>query len=438
MSSEPTQSGTPVLSPARRAAVLTTLIVAGESIFFLPFLLPRTFRPTLLEVFELTNLQLGTAQAAYGIVAVVAYALGGPLADVFKPRTQMAIALATTALGGAMLWQIPSLTSLKVLYAYWGFTTIALFWAALMKATRELGGKMSQGTAFGVLDGGRGLLAVAISTVLVWVYASLLPSDVAAATLAERTLAFQWVIGITATCCLLAGLLVLVVIPKQMTAENDTVSEGTLAERMEQARLGIARVLAMPSVWLQAAIIVAAYAAFKATADFSLYATQVLGADEVQAAKLYNLSLWMRPIAAIGFGVLADRLKASYLVIVCFALVLFGSIGLAGQAWGADTYTLFMVNVISVSIGAYALRGLYFAIMEEAKIPLLLTGRAVGLASVVGYTPEIFMAPFIGYLTDSWPGRVGHHYVYLSVMAFALLGIVAGVLFRRVVAPRAG
>ena len=45
----------------RRLFSLLALIAAGETIFFLPFVLARVFRPTLLEVFGLTNLELGTA-----------------------------------------------------------------------------------------------------------------------------------------------------------------------------------------------------------------------------------------------------------------------------------------------------------------------------------------------------------------------------------------
>ena len=116
----------------RRGLVLLALVSAGESIFFLQFVQARIFRPTLLEVFSLTNVQLGAAFSFYGIVAMVAYFLGGPLADRFAPRALLAVALVTTAAGGLLLVAIPSLASLKLLFAYWGFTTIALFWSALI------------------------------------------------------------------------------------------------------------------------------------------------------------------------------------------------------------------------------------------------------------------------------------------------------------------
>jgi hypothetical protein len=41
--------------------ILVALIAAGEAVFLLPFVLDRVFRPTFLDVFGVTNLQLGTA-----------------------------------------------------------------------------------------------------------------------------------------------------------------------------------------------------------------------------------------------------------------------------------------------------------------------------------------------------------------------------------------
>ena len=38
---------------------LLLLILAGESVFILPFVLSRVFRPIVLEAFNLDNLQLG-------------------------------------------------------------------------------------------------------------------------------------------------------------------------------------------------------------------------------------------------------------------------------------------------------------------------------------------------------------------------------------------
>jgi len=79
------------------------LILAGESVFILPFVLARIFRPTFLDVFELTNLQLGSCFSIYGIVALISYVYGGTLADKFAPRKLISISLILTAFGGLLM-----------------------------------------------------------------------------------------------------------------------------------------------------------------------------------------------------------------------------------------------------------------------------------------------------------------------------------------------
>jgi Na+/melibiose symporter-like transporter len=90
---------------------------------------------------------------------------------------------------------------------------------------------------------------------------------------------------------------------------------------------------------------------------------------------------------------------------------------------------LYLLAVIGASLGIFALRGLYYAIMQEGKVPLAFTGSAVGMVSVVGYTPDIFMGPVMGYLLDEFPGPLGHQRVFLVVAGFALAGLAASAVF---------
>ena len=56
-----------------------------------------------------------------------------------------------------------------------------------------------------------------------------------------------------------------------------------------------------------------------------------------------------------------------------------------------------------LSVGVYGLRALYFAVMEKGNIPLVYTGTAVGLISIIGYAPDIFSGPLAGYFLDQYP-----------------------------------
>ena len=187
---------------------LLLLILAGGSAFILPFILARVFRPTVLQVFGLDNVQLGLCFSAYGTVALLSYLFGGPLADRVAPRKLIAAALWMTALGGLVYASFPSYLVLRVLYGYWGFTTIFMFWAPMIKATRIWGGSASQGKAFGFLDGGRGLVAALFGTMGVMVFSLFLTGDVADASLLERKAAFRNVILASTGLVALAGLLV--------------------------------------------------------------------------------------------------------------------------------------------------------------------------------------------------------------------------------------
>ena len=83
------------------------LILAGEAVYALPFHVTRFFRPTVLDVFGLTNTELGTAQAIYGVIAMLAYFPGGPLADRFPARKLLALSLWSTAAGGLYMTTLP-------------------------------------------------------------------------------------------------------------------------------------------------------------------------------------------------------------------------------------------------------------------------------------------------------------------------------------------
>ena len=130
----------------------------------------RVFRPTFLDVFNLTNLELGTLFTTYGIVAFLSYLYGGILADKYSPRNLLSLSLIFTSFGGAVMMTYPSYLVLQLLYAYWGFTTVFIFWAPMIKATTIIGGDKKQGKTFSFLDAGRGLVASSIGIVGVIIF----------------------------------------------------------------------------------------------------------------------------------------------------------------------------------------------------------------------------------------------------------------------------
>ncbi len=413
------QSTTPYQSPF----YIILLVLAGEAVFILPFVLARVFRATVLDVFQITNTELGYCFSIYGIVALISYITGGPLADKYAPKNLMGIGLILTALGGIVYASNPSLLTLQVLYGFWGFTTIFLFWAAMIKATRVWGGAGNQGKAFGFLDGGRGLVGASFGLLGVVIFSLFIVEDNVALTSAQQVEAFKTIVYASSAIVALVGIIVLLFLKTNVPQQEKNTQTITLD--------AIKTVLKLPSVWLLMIIILCAYVGYKITDIFSLYAKDVMNYSEVDAAKTGTFLLFIRPLVGVIVGFLADRSRASLYLCIGFGLSIIGAILFASDILSEDTTILFFLTIIITALGVYAARVLYFAVMQEGKIPLELTGTAVGIISFIGYTPDIFAGPMIGYYLDGIPGKEGHFAVFWMLAIFSAVGLVASIAFYR-------
>jgi nitrate/nitrite transporter NarK len=383
--------------------------------FGLPFHIPRYFRATILEVFGLSNTQLGDLFAVYGVTATLAYFPGGPLADRFSARKLMAISLFATGIGGLYLSTIPGPLGMALLYGYWGVTTILLFWAALIRATREWGGASEQGRAFGILDGGRGLVAAGLASFAVIVFGWFLPAQADLMTAGERMVALKSVIHAYTAATLIAGLLCWIAIPDE---DNRT------RPRWTRSFDGIAQVVRTPRVWAQAMVVVCAYCGYKGLDNYSLYAVQVLDMSELDAARFTAATAYIRPVAAIAAGLMADRFNARGVIGGLFIAMMISYGVLAGFAPSPDLVNILYANIFISCFAVFGLRGVYFALLEETRVPNDHTGTAVGLISVLGFTPEIFFGPISGRILDHSPGVTGHLNYFLFLAGISAVGVV--------------
>jgi len=393
--------------------LMISLIFVGELIFSLVFNIPLFFRPTFLQTFHLTNTQLGDMFAIYGIIAMLSYFPGGVIADRYSARLLITFSLFLTALGGLYLSTIPNMIGMQFLYGYWGITSVFFFWGALIKATREWGGNDSQGLAFGLLDGGRGIVAAAGATIGVVVLSISMPDDLSQVTPLIRESAFKKLVLYYTLLVFLAAVLAWFTIP-------DSKLKSSSFNPLKNMSL----VLRQPIIWLQAIIIICAYCGYKGLGNYSLYAVEVLGFNEVEGARISSYGAWIRPLAALMAGVIADRYSAtrSILIMFLFLFIMYGS-------WSYMTPDNLGLVVIYANFFAtygfvYALRGVYFALLEENQTPKNLTGAAVGLVSIIGYTPDVFFAPITGRILDANPGIVGHQNYFFFLSSIALIGAI--------------
>ncbi len=421
-----------------RSLTMLSLVLAGEAVFVPPFQPGRYFKSSLLSTFNIDEFQLGQLGAIYGVVAMVCYFLGGPIADRFSPRKLVPASLVATGLGGLYMSTIPSFSGLYVLFGFWGASTILAFWAPLIRATREWGGEVEQGRAFGILDGGRGLAAALVAAIAAYAFGMIVGGS-ASLDPAREAMALKTVLYFYAGCCFFAAVCVWFFVPDPKPVACGTVDGGQTDQAGVFRRLAV--MLRSPAIWLQAVVIVAAYSTFKLFDYYGLYSEDAYGLTQTESAKVIAYLSFLRVGAALAAGWVADRyLGVSLSIQLCFGLLI-------------ATYAMFLfvppdrqlvwfaiANMAVSCVAFFALRGIYFALLEESGTPRELTGTAVGIICFVGFTPEIFMPLVTGWLIRDARSNgnvlVGYNQLFWILIALSLAGLLAAGALRWLASQR--
>ena len=180
-----------------------------------------------------------------------------------------------------------------------------------------------------------------------------------------------------------------------------------------------------------AGVVVAAYCGYKGLDNYGLYAVQVLGMTELQSAGLMTAASYLRPVAALGAGLLADRLGANRVVtslLGAATVAFFAMLWLEPARVGV---TLILGNLMVAVISVYALRGVYFALLQDLDVDRRHTGAAVGVVSVIGYTPDIFFAPVAGRILDAGTAAQGFNNYFLFLTTLSLAGLACSLVLSR-------
>lgn len=407
-----------------KGTAMFALIVAGEAIFLLPFILMRVFKPVIREAFLISDAQIGEAQALYGVTAVISYFFGGFIADKWEPKKLLSLSLFFTAIGGFWMTLIPSIFTLKILYAFWGVSTILLFWASLIKATRQWGNKQNQGLSFGLLDGGRGFFAASIALFGASILTYFFPEKGVEVTFNNKVETLQYIIGTITTIVFLVALFVWKTLPKELV-KFETKKEFQF--NFKQAF----SLMKQKKVIFHAILIFCAYCSYKLTGVYGTYAKDVWNYSLEEATYFAVFIQYLRPIAAISIGWIADKYLPSKIIVPSFSILIFASTVLGFGFFKAQPVFLSFTIFIFMALGTYSLRGLYFAIIEETKTPIQMTGTLVGIISIIGFTPDIFMSLFIGYLLGEKPSITEYQHLFTIFTIIPIIGLLAALGFRK-------
>ena len=400
----------------RSFTALSILFMGCGCIYILPYLSAYFYIP-MKDAMHLDNMQIGLMGSAMGFTAMIFYWPGGWIADRFSPRKLIASSLIAQGLLGLWLATLPSFKVLLTIQLLMGVFLTRTYWSAVIKMVRQLARSDQQGRYFGAFEGGRNVMAVAFLAVGLYLFDWL----------GGNVNGLRWTIILFSAVLLAIGMLSWVHLP-----ETTATARSALIDESEQSlSVAIARVVRIPAVWFGMFIILCAYVTSAGSTYLTPYATDVYGQSVVFGGVLSLIVQATGIFAPPSAGVVADRWTTSrtalwLLTALAACLLLFVIV-----PGGPRRYVLLVVNSTAIGCALYALRGIYYALLEEGAVPLDLTGTATGLISVVAYTPDVFMPLLAGHLLDRYgAGGVGYRYFFLILALFAVCGIGFTLMFR--------
>ena len=384
------------------------MTLAAGLIYRVPYL-KTVFYDNMVSDFNLTNTQIGLLMSVYSLTKTVLYIPGGILADRFDNRKML---LGSTALLAVLtFWYAaaPGFVMLEVIYFLLAVSNV-LFWVSFVKAVRLFGSEDEQGSVFGYSEGIRAVAGLLINFAAL----GILGYYISAVCPLRYVLIFYGVIYV------IMGVAMFFLLPKDDKKENVATSFRDYLN-----------VLKVPGVWLVAVLVLCAYSVQVAAEYTTTYLTTVFGMSAVVAGivatiRSYGIGIFSAPI----IGKISDKVGSyTKTLIGLFAAEIVMGVILIAIPGETNFLLLAIIVVLALATVYYAVRGVYYATMGEAGVPVAMTGTATGIISVIGYLPDAYENTILGSFLDKYEGG-GFTYVFGTVVLFAALGIVMCLVIR--------
>jgi nitrate/nitrite transporter NarK len=270
-----------------------------------------------------------------------------------------------------------------------------------------IGNEEEQGRLYGVYYASNGITAAIVN------YVSL---DVFSKFKNEQT-GFFWAMIVMAVFTGVVAVL-LMVFMKEDGKEADAIK---IDDQDKFHFSDVAAVLKNPTVWIISIIFFCTYGIYTSTSYFTPYLTDVMKVSVKSAGIFGIIRTYVFMLVAPVSGYIADKFFKSTLKWFVGGFILFicsmASIIIAGPSASS---VLISALTLLPGLFALALYNIMFSIMSEVKIPIKIAGTAIGIASICGYAPDLFLNTIFGNMLDK-SGNNGYNFIFATLVGFCVL-----------------
>ena len=397
------------------------LVLSGGIVFKLSSLKDMFYVP-MQEFMGLTHTQIGGALSMYGIVQTIGLIAGIYLCDMFSKKYMISFSLIGIGLVGFYIATFPP---------YWGFLAAfgvlailgeVTYWPVLLKAVRLTGDETNQGRMFGFLEMGRGIVDTIVAFSALAIFRGM----------GEGAPALRGGIIFLAVCTIAAGVLCFIFVPH----DEKIVKDGKEVSKVSAAFDGFREALKSVDIWAVAFNGFTVYCVYCGLTYFipflsDIYKMPVTLVGAYGIINQYGLKMVGGPIG----GFMSDKVHKSAakhirvgFVVAAIAMLIFMNLP-------HESMNVYVGMACTLGFGAivFTMRAVFFAPMDEVKVPKHITGAAMSLGSLIIYLPNSFAYLIYGSILDANPGMKGYKMVFTAMIGFAVLGFfVSSFLVSRV------
>jgi nitrate/nitrite transporter NarK len=395
---------------------LLLLSFSGSIIYGLPYF-RLYYYDAYVELYKLSNTQMGALGSAFGVLGVLSYLIGGVFADKFSAKKLIVFSLIATGLAGLAHLAFTDFYVLVGIYAVWGITSLLTFWPALLKTIRQQALPAEQGRAYGIFEGGRGVVNAIHLAVATAIFGKLGASM-------GNAVGIRTIIIFYSVAAILSGVFAALVFKDTAATEADgNANKFKISD--------LAKVVKMPAVWIVIILLFSSYVYNMSFYYFTPYATSAFGATAVFAAVLTVLAQYVRPVASTGGGFLADKFGRANVLFAGFVGLGVGTAAVLLIPKSPESTIMLTVACVVVYVAMYGNYGIFFSLLEEGGVPMELSGTAIGLVSTIAYLPEVLCPLVAGKVLDSYEGVAGYQIYFSGMIILAALGAVFSLIWTK-------
>lgn len=399
------------------------LVLGGGTVFKLSSLKDAFYVP-MQEFMNLTHTQIGAALSVYGLVQTIGNFFSIYISDRFSKKILVPIGLIGVGIVGFYISTFPPYYGILI---SWGLLSLfgeVIYWPVLLKSVRLLGDSNEQGKLFSFLEAGRGIVDVVVAYSALGIFTILGSQDVG----------LKGGIIFFSVAVIVAGVLSYILLEDDVIKSED--DKGNKVSRNELALNGVIKALKSTEIWIVSFTIFSVYSVYCGLTYFIPFLKDIYGipATLVGAYGIinqYGLKIVGGPIG----GFLSDNIFKSPTKYLRFGFVLSAIVIAAFTFIPHEKFNPYIGMVFTLGFGAiiFSMRAVFFAPIDEVKVPREISGAAMSIACILGYSPQVFAFALYGNILDNNPGFAGYRIVFFIMSGFSVLGIFISSILLKIV-----